>query len=62
MFFYEIKNETRAVFLYIKKNKITITKLSKEIGCSREHLNKVINGQKKPSNGEVKAEYLMKEE
>ena len=57
--------------LYLYINKISITDFSKELGCSREHLNKVINGQKRPSkilataiekatNGSVTAEDLRK--
>jgi DNA-binding transcriptional regulator YdaS (Cro superfamily) len=57
------------LYLYIKKK--SITDFSKELGCSREHLNKVINGQRKPSkilanaiekatHGEVKVEDLIK--
>lgn len=59
------------IYLYIRK--ITITEFSKRLGCSREHLNRVINGQKKPSrilasaieketDGEVTIEDLMKGE
>lgn len=58
------------IYLYMKK--ITITDFSKELGCSREHLNKIINGQRRPSTilanaiekatgGDVKAKELLKE-
>lgn len=58
--------------LYLYKNKISITDFSQELGCSREHLSKVINGKRTPSkilanaienktNGEVTAKELLGE-
>lgn len=59
--------------IYLVKNRITITDFSKNIGCSRGHLNGIVNGKIKignalaqlieiKTNGEVKAEDLLKGE
>ncbi len=56
--------------IYPVKNKISITEFSKELGCSRMHLNDIVNGKRKcgkslaqlieiKTNGEVKAEDLL---
>lgn len=57
---------------YLFNKRISVTKFSKMLGCSRVHLSGVINGQRLPSlmlaksielatNGEVKAESLLQE-
>lgn len=59
--------------LYLVENRISITDFSKEIGCSRMHLNDIVNDKRKcgkslakiiemKTNGEVKAEELLKGE
>lgn len=59
--------------IYLVRNKITITDFSKKIGCSRGHLNGIVNGKIKignslaqlieiKTNGEVKAVDLLKGE
>jgi DNA-binding transcriptional regulator YdaS (Cro superfamily) len=56
---------------YLFQKRISVTDFAKNLGCSRVHLNGIINGSRKPSlllsksieratNGEVKAEELMK--
>ena len=71
MLHWELNEECMNLGLYLYIKKISITDFSKQLGCSREHLNKVINGQRSPSkilanaiekatNGEVKAEDLLK--
>ncbi len=57
--------------MYLFTKRISVTKFSKALGCSRVHLSGVINGQRIPSlmlaksielatNGEVTAESLLK--
>lgn len=59
--------------IYLVRNKMSITDFSKKLRYSRDHLSRVINGTKRPSkklaediekatNGEVKAEDLLKGE
>lgn len=59
--------------IYLVKNKITITDFANSLGCSRTHLGEIMNGRRKigsslaqlieiKTNGEVKAEELMKGE
>ncbi len=58
--------------LYLVENRISITDFSKQIGCSRMHLNDIVNDKRKcgkslallielKTNGQVKAEELLKE-
>ena len=57
---------------YLFQKRISITKFSKTLGCSRIHLSEIVNGRRIPSmmlakhielltNGEVKAKELLKE-
>jgi plasmid maintenance system antidote protein VapI len=59
--------------LYLVENRISITDFSKELGCSRMHLNDIVNDKRKcgkslaqlieiKTQGEVKAEELLKGE
>lgn len=59
--------------LYLVEKRISITDFSKELGCSRMHLNDIVNDKRKcgkslaqlieiKTNGEVKAEELLKGE
>ena len=59
--------------IYLVKNRISITDFSKQLGCSRMHLNDIVNDKRKcgkslaqlieiKTNGEVKAKELLKEE
>lgn len=59
--------------IYLVKNKKTITEFADELGCSRNHLGEIMNGRRKigsslaklieiKTNGEVKAEDLLKGE
>lgn len=58
--------------IYLVLNKISITKLSKILRCSRDHLSRIANGTKRASrklaediekstNGEVTVEEILKE-
>lgn len=57
--------------LYLVENRISITDFCKEIGCSRMHLNDIVNGKRKcgkslallielKTNGKVTAQDLLK--
>ena len=59
--------------IYLVKNKISIKDFADSIGCSRNHLGEIMNGRRKignslaklieiKTNGEVKAEELLKGE
>jgi hypothetical protein len=70
---YDKKEVNMNLKIYLVKKKISITDFSKELGCSRGHLTGVVNGKIRigsslaqlielKTNGEVKADDLMKGE
>lgn len=70
---YDKKEVNMNLKIYLVKKKISITNFSKELGCSRGHLTGVVNGKIRigsslaqlielKTNGEVKADDLMKGE